>query len=213
MDSGVDAFEKTKSSAIVSPTLSKSLLRLRKLIIISLFSSLSFLIMSYLEFSLLPSFPMLKYDASDVPALILGFSMGTSAGIYVMILKNFMYLLLSGKGFTYLGIGPFMNCLAGSAMVFVATKVYFLKPGKKTAILGLTIGTLFMTLIMVPINYLLLSILPVLFPYLSDYFSPDKALIFIFSGVLPFNLLKGFLTSVFSFFLYKKISPFIKFTV
>ena len=88
MDSGVDAFEKTKSSAIVSPTLSKSLLRLRKLIIISLFSSLSFLIMSYLEFSLLPSFPMLKYDASDVPALILGFSMGTSEGIYVMILKK-----------------------------------------------------------------------------------------------------------------------------
>jgi riboflavin transporter FmnP len=208
MEPKIDAFERNETS-IVSPSLSGGILKLRTLIIVSLFSSLSLLLMYTIEFPLIPAFPVLKYDPGDIPALIAGFSINTSAGIYVLLLKNFLYLL-SGKGLTTLAIGPLMNLAAGSIMVFVSTKIYFLKPCKKYAIAGLVAGTISMALFMLPANYLLLRVLPFILPQLGKVLSMDRALIFLFTGTLPFNILKGAITSVFTFFLYKKISNFIK---
>jgi len=203
----------SKSTDIVSESLSPGISKLRKLMIISLFSSLSFLIMTCLELPILPAYPMFRYDASEVPALLVGFALGTPSGIYVVILKHFMYLLLSGKGFSDLGLGTFMNLVAGISMVFVATRVYFMIPTKKGAVTGLALGTIAMTIIMLPLNYFILSFLPLLFPELANVLSLEKATLYIFTGALPFNLIKGFLTSFFTFILYKKVSPFLKDTV
>jgi len=208
MEPHVDAFERTKP-AIVSPSLSGGIVKLRTLIVVSLFSSLSLLLMYTIEFPLIPAFPMLKYDPGDIPALIAGFAINTSAGIYVLLLKNFLYLL-SGGGLSTFAIGPIMNLAAGSVMVFVSTKIYFFKPCKTYAIAGLIAGTIAMTLFMLPANYLILTVLPFILPQLGKILSMDRALIFLFTGTLPFNILKGTITSVFTFFLYKKISNFIK---
>lgn len=208
MEPKIDAFERSETS-IVSPSLSGGILKLRTLIVVSLFSSLSLLLMYTVEFPLIPAFPMLKYDPGDIPALIAGFSINTSAGIYVLLLKNFLYLL-SGGGLSTFGIGPLMNLAAGIVMVFVSTKIYFLKPCKTYAIAGLIAGTISVTLFMLPVNYLILTVLPFILPQLGKILSMDRALLFLFTGTLPFNILKGTVTSVFTFFLYKKISNFIK---
>ena len=200
----------SKSHNIVTAPLPSSISKLRRLLVISLFSSLSFLIMSCFELPLIPAYPMFKYDASEVPALLVGFALGTSSGIYVVVLKHIMYFLLSGKGFADLGLGTFMGLVAGLAMVFVATRIYFMKPTRKGAITGLLAGTITMTVVMLPLNYFILSLLPLLLPAFGDLISPDKALFYIFTGALPFNLIKGFLTSFFTFVLYKKVSPFLK---
>jgi riboflavin transporter len=208
MDQNVDAFKNTKPD-IVSPSLSTGILKLKTLIIVSLFSSISFLLMFYVEIPLIPAFPVLKYDLSDIPALIVGFAINTQAGIYVIILKNIIFLL-SGKGLASLGIGILMNSLAGFAMVYVSTKIYFLKPCKKYAIAGLIAGTISMTLIMLPLNYLLLRVLPFILPQLGRILPFNKAVLFLFAGTVPFNLLKGCLSSIFTLLLYKKISNFLK---
>lgn len=200
-------FNRAKSD-IVSSSIS-GISNLRKLLVITFFSTISFLLMSYFEIPLLPAFPVFKYDASEVPALIVGFAVGTWPGIYVVFFKTLMYLLVSGKGFTTFGLGPFMAFIAGATLVFVSTKVYFLNPTKKGALTGMILGTFAMTLIMLPLNYLFFGILPLIFPNMETLLY-DNAIYYLLAGVLPFNLIKGIITSSFAFILYKKISPFLR---
>jgi len=199
-----------ETGKIIASPLPAEMSNLRKTIIISLFSTISFLIMSFLELPIIPAFPMLKYDASEIPAMLLGFSIGTREGIYVILLKNFLYILFSGKGFSDFGIGIFMSTFAGIIMVFVSSKIYLYRPTKKMAIAGLAAATIAMTVLMLPVNYLVLNLLPFFFPALKEVFSQEKTMLFIWAGAFPFNMIKGIITSIITIIIYKRISNFLK---
>ena len=158
-----------------------------------------------------PSF--YEIDFSEVPVLIGCFAMGPAAGAAIEFIK----ILLAINGTITAGVGEFANLIIGCSFVVPAGIIYRKKHTKNGALIGMIVGTLFMTILGCFINaYLLLP------TYAKAFQMPIDALIsmgnavnanitdmltFVAFVVAPFNLIKGFLDSLIVLLIYKKISP------
>ncbi|MDK2868542.1 MAG: riboflavin transporter [Clostridiales bacterium] len=179
---------------------------------VAMLSVLAFILMM-IELPL-PIFPgFLKIDLSDVPALIAGFALGPVAGVAVEAIKNILHLLRTSTG----GVGELANFLIGAAIVLPSALMYQRKRTRTNAIIGLAIGTVAMAAMGAFAN------LYVLIPFYTN-FMPIDAIVAMGSavnsgidsvttlvvyGIVPFNLLKGLVVSLFTMILYKHISPII----
>ena len=156
-----------------------------------------------------------KLDLSELPIMICTFYLGPVAGVTAELVKVIVKLLL--KGTTTAFVGDFANFAVGCSFVLPASIIYHAKPGKKTAILGMAIGTVILTVFGSLFNAVyLLPKFSVLFGMPIDAIvgmgtSVNKAInsvsTLVLFAVVPFNLLKGILVSVLTFLLYKRISP------
>lgn len=191
----------------------KKTINIKSLTIIAMLAAISTVLM-FLSFSI-PLFPIfLKLDFSEVPALIAAFSLGPFAGVSVVFIKNLINLLFTSSG----GIGEFANFLIGSFFVFSAGLVYQKFKTRKGAILSMTVGTIIMSIVGTVANYYILMplytlIMPIdsivnMFKSINPY--ADTMLKIMFMTIAPFNLLKGFIVSLITFLIYKKLSPIIK---
>ena len=163
-----------------------------------------------------PSF--YEIDFSEVPVLIGAFSMGPMAGVLIEMIKIILNLCINGT--MTAGVGELANFVIGCALVLPAALIYKVKKTKKSALIGLVVGTVFMTVSGCFINaYVMLP------TYAKAFGMPIEALVqmgtavnakitdlltFVMFAVVPFNLLKGVLVSVIVFLIYKKISPILK---
>ena len=96
----------------------------RRLVVTAVLSALSAALM-YLEFSVpvVPSF--LKYDFSDLPALIAAFGVGPLAGVAVELIKNLIHLPMTATG----GVGELANFIIGVCYVLPAGLIYRFRKG------------------------------------------------------------------------------------
>jgi len=160
-----------------------------------------------------PSF--YKIDISEVAVLLGAFALGPAAGVIIEFLKVLLNLLIDGS--VTAGVGEFANFIMGCAFILPAAIIYKRKKSMLNAIIGMAVGIVSLTVISSLLNYYLL--LPL---YAKAFNMPMEALIgmgtkinpsvtdlrsFILIMVVPFNLLKGLLSSIFTFLLYKRISP------
>ena len=181
-------------------------------------------ILRFLEFPLLFIAPdFLKFDFSDLPALITAFAAGPLYGVIVEAIKNMIMLPLSKTVY----VGELANFIMGSIFVFSAGIIYKLKPTKKSALIGMASGTAIMTAAAAFLNYFFLI------PFFADLFIPAPIsskekldiIIGLFNAVfpfikdltgavlfsiVPFNIVKGSVISVVTFFVYKRISAVFK---
>lgn len=186
---------------------------LRQLLTITLMAVISFIIM-FLEFPL-PIFPeFLKIDLSDLPALITGLALGPVAGILVELLKNMLHLLRTSTG----GVGELANFLVGAALILPASMMYKKKSDIKGFAVSLGLGILLMGVVGGLANYF------ILLPFYQN-FMPMEAIIglgsavnpaiqdtatLILYAIVPFNIVKGFVVTLFAVALYKRVIPLIK---
>lgn len=187
----------------------------RMLVSIAVCSAVSFILM-LLDFGLpiLPSF--IKFDFSDLPALICAFTFGPMAGVFVELMKNILHLFTTST----MGVGELSNFLLGCALVVPAGMIYKKKKTRKTALIGMLLGTLCFALISVLTNYL------IMFPFYTAVMgipmdvivnmgikvSPmlDSELKLVLLSVMPYNFIKGLIISVLTFLLYKRLRPLLK---
>ncbi len=157
----------------------------------------------------------LKIDLADLPALIGAFAMGPMAGVIVQLVKNLLSIFIEGT--TTGGIGELSNFIVGSTFVYVAGFIYYKKKTLKTAVVGLILGVLAMTILATLSNYY------VVFPLYAKIFGwPMEKIIgmgsavnkfvidyksLILFAVVPFNLVKGTIVSIITLLVYKKVSP------
>ena len=159
--------------------------------------------------------PFYKIDLSELPVLICTFYLGPVAGVTAELVKVLVKLLL--KGTTTAFVGDFANFAVGCSFVLPASLVYHARPGRKSALIGLVVGTLCMTVFGSAFNAVYL--LP---KFAALYGMPMEAIIgmgtkvnshitsvstLVLFAVVPFNLLKGAVVSLLTFLLYKRISP------
>ncbi|MDP2857892.1 MAG: ECF transporter S component [Bacillota bacterium] len=157
-------------------------------------------ILTLFEFPLLPSAPFLKYDASTLPVLLATFSMGPAVGVLTEALKSAIFHL-SGKNTTGL-VGTSAMFLAGATFAVVAGIVYSGMRNIRGAVLGLLAGTAVTTAVMFVAN---------IYVFLPLWGIPENLRMGLaVSAVLPFNILKGLLTSFITFLLYKRVSPLLR---
>ncbi len=187
--------------------------KLVKLIKISLLSVMAFLLM-YIELPI-PIFPeFLKFDISDLPALLGAFALGPIAGVVIELFKNILHGMLAGKTAF---VGELANFLVGSSLVLVAGYVYKVRKSKGGAIVALLIGVVCMSIFAGILNYFV--VLPL---YESVLGFPISAVVemgtkvnnkvvdlnsFIIWSIIPFNFIKGILVSSITLALYKSVSP------
>lgn len=192
-------------------------MKVRNVVQIGMLSAIAIILMQF-EVPLPFAPPFYKIDFSEIPVLVGCFVMGPLAGAVVELIKVILNMVISGT--TTGGVGDIANFLIGCAMCVPAGMIYKKYHTKKSALVGMTVGTIFMTAIGCLLNaYVLLPV------YAKVFELPMDALIemgtavnpsitgvstFVILAVAPFNLLKGVLVSLIVFLTYKKISPIFK---
>lgn len=165
---------------------SKQSSKLLKLIILALLGTIA-LILFFLNFPLPFLPPYLKIDFSDVPALMASLIFSPLAGVVVVLIKNLLYLAVSGAGDP---IGVFANFLAGVMFVVPVSVIYHkYHKGVKSIVSGLITGTLIMAVGMSVLNYFV--ILPAYAWFMGWDMSEQMVWGAVLVGVFPFNLIKG----------------------
>lgn len=194
----------------------KPMMATRNLAVTAMLSAVA-LILMYLEISIpiMPAF--VKFDFSDLPALIGAFALGPVYGVVIEFIKNLLHLLVSQSMF----IGELSNFILGAAFTFTAGMIYKHKKTKMSALLGGIIGAVVMGVISVFSNYFV--VYPV---YIAVYFGGDvnvcigmyKAIVPAMKSLLqclicfnlPFTIVKGLISVGISMLIYKPLSRFFK---
>lgn len=180
---------------------------------IAIMSAIAFILM-YLEFPvpLMPVF--LKFDFSEIPALLAAFSMGPLAGVLVELAKNILHLPFSQT----MMIGELANFLIGSSFVATAAFIYKQHKTKKNALKGLVLGTVTMTVVGAAFNYFInipfyinvmgfnLEAIIGMTNQAGNHLVTDLPSLIMWVFV-PFNIVKGALISLLVSLLYKPLSP------
>lgn len=162
---------------------------------------------------LMPSF--IKFDLSDLPALIGAFAMGPVCGMMVELLKNVLHGLMMSQS---VGVGELCNFLLGAIFVGVAGFMYSRKRTKKGALVASITGAFAMAVCSLPVNYL------IVYPFYYQ-FMPEEVILQAYQTILPsmqsifqslvifnlpFTFAKGMLDVLVTFLIYKRISPLLK---
>jgi riboflavin transporter FmnP len=154
---------------------------------------------SFVHFPLIPSVEFIEYELSDLPLLIAGLAFGTVPGIVLVVCCVLLDAVITGAGGGPHGM--IMQFLAIGTFVVVASLIYHRSKTRKAAVIGLVCGVLAMTAIMIPANLIVTPL------FLGVPVDAIKGLLL--PGIIPMNLIKGTISAVATFFIYKKISPFL----
>lgn len=190
----------------------KETLSTKNMVKISVLGVISMVLM-FFDLSVWFAPPFLKLDISDLPSLIGAFSMGPVAGIVIQLLKNLLHLLVQGSSTG--GVGEISNFFVGSVLAFTAGAIYYKRKTFKSAVVGLFVGVILMSIFASLSNYF------VIFPLYSKILPIDQIIemasklnrlvvdykTLILYAVVPFNLLKGAVVSVITLLIYKRVSP------
>lgn len=154
----------------------------------------------YFDFPL-PFFPpFLRYDPSEVPALIATFALGPLAGISVEMVKALLIQMLR-PGAVGGPFGVFMNLLAGVTLAGVAGWYYLIEHTRGGAVKALVFGVLAMTSVMIGANIVLT---PVFFGI-----PRPQVIALVLPALLPFNLLKGLMSALATYYVYKRVRVYL----
>ena len=161
----------------------------------------------------IPIVAFYKLDFSTLPALLGAFSMGPLPGLAILLIKDLSRLVYSSSMY----VGELADFIMSAAFILPASLIYRKHKTRKTALVGMTVGTLCMIVVSVLVNW------KMMIPFYMTAFHMDmeaiigmaqKALPFVDTEwkvllyvTAPFNLLKGFVLSLLTFVLYKRLSP------
>lgn len=162
----------------------------RRLTVIALLAAISFVLMVFPQFPLIPGATFLKIDFSFVPVLIGALMLDLKSGYAILILRSLLKVLLNNSGVNdYIGLP--MNIVA---MGVLLTVIMFIVGHReltvKRFIAGSILGTFGLMLAMVILNYVYAVPLYAMFANFDI-----KATIglgtYLLWMIIPFNLIEG----------------------
>ena len=172
-------------------------------------------VLHMLDFPLLFIAPdFYKLDFSELPVLLCGFYLGPSATVACEGIKILLKLLLKGTSTAF--VGDFANFVVGCSLVLPATIFYHIHKSRHSALIGLVLGSICITVFGSAFNAIYL--LP---KFAQLYGIPLEAIIgmgakihssihsvssFVFFCVAPLNLVKAGMVSVLTMLLYKRVA-------
>lgn len=167
----------------------------KELVTMALLCAVSVLL-SFIEFPLIPGITWLKFDAAAMPAMVVGFAYGPGAGFVVGLASALVHGALMGDW-----VGALMNVVVDAALIVPAAIIYQRKRTYKRAIAGLAVSAVCAVVCAILANV-------VIDPF---YFGmPMEAVIALVVPVLlPFNIAKSVLDAVLTLIVYKAVSNLI----
>lgn len=171
-----------------------------KLVKMGLLCALSIVLVYFVHFPIFPSAPFLEYDMADVPILIGTFMYGPAAGLVLTAIVSVLQWLLISPQSGW--VGAAMHFFATGAFVLTAGIIYRRLHTRMGALIGLCCGSLMMTLMMIPMNFIFT---------VHFYGTPVEVVqSMMIPVIIPFNLIKAFGNSVITFLLYKSVGTVLK---
>ena len=155
-----------------------------------------------------------KLDLSELPVMLCGFFLGPSAAVTCEAVKILLKLLLKGTSTAF--VGDFANFAVGCSLVLPAVIIYCTKKTRASAIWGMAVGTVILTVFGSAFNAIYLL------PRFSELYGlPLDSIIamgskinagihslttFVMLAVAPLNLIKGLSVSILTMLLYKRVA-------
>lgn len=167
----------------------------RQLVTMALMCAIGVLL-SFVEFPLLPGVTWLKYDASAMPAMVCGFAFGPAAGLAVGIVGAVIHGILMAD-FS----GAVMNILVVTGFILPAALVYRRTRTFKSGVVGLVLSAVAAT-VMAILGNLVITPMWLGVPL-------DAVVAMILPILTPFNLIKAGINAVLTLIVYKSISNLI----
>ena len=186
----------------------------RRISIVGICSAIA-MVLHVLDFPLLFLAPgFYKLDFSELPVLLCGFYLGPAATVACEGIKILLKLLIKGTSTAY--VGDLANFVVGCSFVLPATIWYHAHKSKHSAVIGLALGTLSMSVLGSAFNAVyLLPKFSQLFELPLDSIIAMGAQIngsihnvstFVMLCVAPLNVVKGTVVSVLTMLLYKRVA-------
>ena len=172
-------------------TNTKSRLTTKTLVLTSLFCAIAYITVVLFR---IPVVSILKYEPKNVIITLAGLIIGPISTVFISIVVSFIEMVTISDNGLY---GMFMNIIATISFTLPISIIYKHKRNINSAVIGLLIGTILMTLMMLLWNYI---VSPFYFKMPREAVADMLVPIF-----LPFNILKGAINSTLVFLLYKPI--------
>ncbi len=160
-----------------------------------------------------PAFYELNF--SEIAVLISGFALGPMAAVLTELIKILLNLVFNGTDTAF--VGELSNFIMGVSFVLPASLIYKYKKSLSFAIIGMVIGTISLTIFSALVNYYLMIPAYVRFmgfkmemiigmgTKINSSITDLKSLILF--ATVPFNIVKGILSSIITVLVYKRVSP------
>jgi len=160
--------------------------------VLAMFSAISFILAMLIRIPLVPAVGFLTYEPKDVVFVIAGFLYGPVAPLAMAVVLSLI------EGFTITSpVGIPMNFISSVSFACIASLIYMKKKTIVGATVGLTVGVILTTIVMLLWNY---ALSPILLGF------PREAIVSVLlPGYLPFNLIKYTLNASIALLLYKPI--------
>ena len=189
---------------------------LRKVVVTAIMAAIAAVLIEFPSFPIPAIMPVfIKFDFSELPALLTSFALGPQWAIIVCLIKNFVSLLSTSTG----GVGELSNFLLSCAFVVPAGLIYRKIKTRAGALCGSLLGALTMSGLGVFTNYF------VVYPIYANLMGGMDKIVGAYSAILPsvdslidcllifnlpFTFVKGMVSVLITFIIYKKISPILK---
>lgn len=142
-----------------------------------------------------PPAPFLKYDMADVPILLGTMMFGVLPGLSILLITSVIQAFaISADGW----VGLVMHFVASGALVILVGLFHKWHYKWSETMLGMVLGTLAMTAVMIPMNLILT-------PLFTG--TPLQAVIDLIPVIIAFNLLKAGLNCIVTGLLFKALTP------
>jgi len=162
--------------------------------------ALSLVLVALIRFPLIPSASFLEYDAADIPVLIGTIMYGPISGLILLVIESgFQALIFSPQSGWF---GFLMHVIASGMLILPVGIMYKIFKNRKSVAIGLIVGCVLMTLVMIPANLILNPI----------FYGTPKEVVkgLLWPAIIPFNLIKATINSVITFILYKPVMNLLK---
>ena len=163
----------------------------KRIVTLGLMAALAFAAVALIR---IPAVSFLKYEPKDVLLAITGFLFGPIDALIVTVVVSLVEMVsISTTG----PIGLLMNVISSCSFVCIAAALYQKRRTLKGAVIGLGLGVVIMTALMILWKYLITPI----------YQGVPRSVVagMLVPVFLPFNLVKGTLNAALTMLLYKPV--------
>ena len=171
----------------------------RKLVVLSMIVALSYALSAILNYPIFPNVPFIKYTPGDIILIIGGLILGPSAAFLTTLAEPILHGITVGQSGP---IGTLMNIISTSIFILTISLVYKKFKSPKGLVFALILGTIAITLAMIPLN--------IIFIPLFMKVPREKIYELILPTIIPVNFIKALISSVAAFTIFKSIKKFIK---
>lgn len=166
----------------------------------AMLTALSIVSLYVIRMPLIPAAPFLEYDAADIPVLIGSMLLGPVSGIVTLLAVCLIQALTVSASSGWIGF--VMHFVASSVLVLIASLIYKRKQTTASLVVGLVIGSIAMTAVMIPLNLVFTGI------FLGA--GTQTVVQMLMPAIIPFNLLKAGINSAVTFAVFTPIKSILK---